>query len=313
MSNQASSVAPSSGCVEATCAQTMVPPKLQPGDFKSDLKPIWCPGCGDFGVVTAITRALAAIGREPHEIAFISGIGCSSRIPGYTTAYGFNTVHGRALPIAQGIKISNPELLVLVASGDGDGFSIGGGHVAHVARRNVDLTYIVMDNQIYGLTKGQLSPTSQRGRKTATSNFGSLEDPVNPLLYVMSYGAPFVAQGTPADMAGLARVIEEGIRYPGFAFINVQSPCVTYGEDDQQLKAQKQRMQSLETLGHDPTDRARATELARDYCSKLYTGIFYRDPNPPLTYGDGVRERQEALKPKAIPRADILKRFIPEH
>ena len=287
--------------------------KFQPGDFKSDLKPIWCPGCGDFGVVTAITRALAAIGRPPHEMAFVSGIGCSSRIPGYTTAYGFNTVHGRSLPIAQGIKLANPDLLVLVASGDGDGFSIGGGHVAHVIRRNIDLTYIVMDNQIYGLTKGQLSPTSHRGRKTATSNFGSLEDPVNPLLYVMGYGASFVAQGSPADMAALARIIEEGIRFPGFAFINVQSPCVTYGEEDQQLKAQKTKMQSLESIGHDPTDRASATELARAYGTKLYTGILYRNPNPPATYGQGVNERHQILKKQAVPRHEILKRFMPSN
>ena len=285
--------------------------KLQAGAFKSDLKPIWCPGCGDFGVVTAITRALAAIGRPPHEIAFISGIGCSSRIPGYTTAYGFNTVHGRSLPIAQGFKIVSPELLVLVASGDGDGFSIGGGHVAHVIRRNIDITYIVMDNQIYGLTKGQLSPTSPRGRKTVTSSFGSLEDPVNPLLYVLGYGASFVAQGSPMDMAGLGKIIEEGIRFPGFAFINVQSPCVTYGEEDQQLKAQRARMQSLSALGHDPADRARAIELARDYGTKLYTGILYRNPNPPPTYGEGVAQRQEALQKQAVPRQDILKRFIP--
>jgi 2-oxoglutarate ferredoxin oxidoreductase subunit beta len=285
--------------------------KFQAGDFKSDLKPIWCPGCGDFGVVTALTRALAAIGRPPNEIAFVSGIGCSSRIPGYTTAYGFNTVHGRSLPIAQGIKLANPDLLVLVASGDGDGFSIGGGHVAHVIRRNIDLTYIVMDNQIYGLTKGQLSPTSQRGRKTVTSSFGSLESPVNPLLYVMAYGASFVAQGTPADMAGLTRIIEEGIRFPGFAFINVQSPCVTYGEESQQLKAQKARMQSLETLGHDPRDVSRATELARDYGTKLYTGILYRNPNPPPTYGQGVTERQHALKKHGVARHDILNRFLP--
>ena len=286
-------------------------PKCQPGDFKSDLKPIWCPGCGDFGVVTAITRALAAIGRPPHEIAFVSGIGCSSRIPGYTTAYGFNTVHGRSLPIAQGIKLANPELLVLVASGDGDGFSIGGGHVAHVIRRNIDLTYIVMDNQIYGLTKGQLSPTSTRGRKTVTSNFGSLEDPVNPLLYVMGYGASFVAQGTPADMGGLAKLIEEGIRFPGFAFINVQSPCVTYGLEEQQLKAQKAKMHSLETLGHDPADRARATELAREYGTKLYTGVLYRNPNAPATYRQGAIERHQALSKQAVPRQDILKRFLP--
>jgi 2-oxoglutarate ferredoxin oxidoreductase subunit beta len=287
--------------------------KFQAGDFKSDLKPIWCPGCGDFGVVTAITRALGAIGRPPHEIAFISGIGCSSRIPGYTTAYGFNTVHGRSLPIAQGIKLANPDLLVLVASGDGDGFSIGGGHVPHVIRRNIDLTYIVMDNQIYGLTKGQLSPTSPRGRKTVTSSFGSLEEPVNPLLYVLGYGASFVAQGSPLDMAGLARIIEEGIRFPGFAFINVQTPCVTYGEEDQQLKAQKSKMQSLESIGHDAADRALAIERARAYGTQLYTGILYRNPKPPPTYGQGVAERQQALKPQAVPRHEILKRFIPSH
>src|SRR5512144_2108695 len=176
----------------------------QAKDYKSELKPIWCPGCGDFGVVQAICRALARTGRPPHEIAFVSGIGCSSRIPGYTTAYGFNTVHGRALPIAEGIKMANPELLVLVAGGDGDGFSIGGGHVPHAVRRNQDITYIVMDNQIYGLTKGQLSPTSPRGLKTVSSMHGSLEGPVNPLMYVLGYGAGFVPQGTPADMDSLA-------------------------------------------------------------------------------------------------------------
>ena len=291
--------------------ETLPAAKYMAGDYKSDLKPIWCPGCGDYGVVTAITRALASLGRSPHEIAFISGIGCSSRIPGYTTAYGFNTVHGRALPIAQGIKLANPGLLVLVASGDGDGFSIGGGHVPHVIRRNIDLTYICMDNQIYGLTKGQLSPTSPRGKKTVTSNFGSLENPVNPLLYVMGYGASFVAQGTPADMAGLARLVEEGIRFPGFAFINVQSPCVTYGEESQQAKAQKAMMQSLESLGHDPADHARAVQLARDYGTKLYTGVLYRNPNPPPTYGQGVAVRQQMQGKQAVPRADILKRFIP--
>lgn len=280
-------------------------------DYRSDLKPIWCPGCGDFGVVTAIYRALAAIGRPPHQIAFVSGIGCSSRIPGYTTAYGFNSVHGRALPIAQGIKIANPDLLVLVAGGDGDGFSIGGGHVPHAIRRNLDITYIVMDNQIYGLTKGQLSPTSARGLKTASSQMGSLENPVNPLLYVLGYGAPFVAQGTPGDMEGLAAIIEEGIRYPGFAFINVQSPCVTYGLPDSQLKAQKEIMQSLKRLGHDPSDRLKAIDLAQDYGTRLYTGVFYRNPDPPPTYDAGVRERHAALKGTGPAREDILQTFIP--
>jgi 2-oxoglutarate ferredoxin oxidoreductase subunit beta len=291
---------------------TMAVEQYQAKDYKSELKPIWCPGCGDFGVVQAIYRALASVGRAPHEIAFVSGIGCSSRIPGYTTAYGFNSVHGRALPIAQGIKLANPDLLVLVAGGDGDGFSIGGGHVAHAIRRNVDLTYIVMDNQIYGLTKGQLSPTSPKGLKTASSSYGSMEDPVNPLLYVLGYGARFVAQGTPADMAGLAQVVEEGIRFPGFAFINVQSPCVTYGEPDQQLKAHKTRMTPLASVGHDASNRIRAMELAQEYGSKLYTGVFYRDPAPDPPYGAFVRERQRALTGDAtFQRQRVLDLFQP--
>src|SRR5512136_697400 len=283
-----------------------------PKDYKSDLKPIWCPGCGDYGVVSAIYRALANIGRPPHEIAFVSGIGCSSRIPGYTTAYGFNSVHGRALPIAQGIKLAQPDLLVLVAGGDGDGFSIGGGHVPHAIRRNLDITYIVMDNQIYGLTKGQLSPTSSRGLKTASSTYGSLEQPVNPLLYVLGYGASFVAQGTPADMQGLAAVIEEGIRFPGFAFVNVQSPCVTYGQEEQQLKVHKAALQPLASLGHDPADRLQAMALASEYGHKLYTGVFYRNPSPPPTFEAEARRRQEETKGQARPRDRILEMFRPQ-
>jgi 2-oxoglutarate ferredoxin oxidoreductase subunit beta len=278
-------------------------------DYKSDLKPIWCPGCGDFGVVQAIYRALANIGRPPHEIAFVSGIGCSSRIPGYTTAYGFNTVHGRALPIAEGIKLAKPDLLVLAAGGDGDGFSIGGNHVPHAIRRNIDLTYIVMDNQIYGLTKGQLSPTSRRGLLTVSSALGSMEAPVNPLQYVLGYGAEFVAQGTPADMGSLAKVIEEGIRYPGFAFINVQSPCVTYGLEDQQMKAQKALMQSLDSIGHNPSDVLAAMALAQDYGSKLYTGVLYRKPTPGPTFEALAKQRQEDFGASPRPRHTVMDVF----
>ena len=289
---------------------TAAAPTFAPKDFKSDLKPIWCPGCGDFGVLQAIYRALAAIGRPSHEIAFISGIGCSSRIPGYTTAYGFNSVHGRALPIAQGLKMARPELLVLAAGGDGDGFSIGGGHLPHAIRRNQDITYIVMDNEIYGLTKGQLSPTSPRGLKTVTSAYGSLENPVNPLMYVLSYGSPFVAQGTPADLPGLAAVIEEGIRYPGFAFINIQSPCVTFGQEEQQIKAHKAHMKTLASVQHDATDLISALDRARSYGQELLTGVFYRNPQPPPTFGSLVEERQKALMPAALPRERILDIFL---
>ena len=286
------------------------PSSFEPKDFKSELKPIWCPGCGDFGVLQAMYRALAAVGRPPHEIAFVSGIGCSSRIPGYTTAYGFNSVHGRALPIAQGIKAANPSLLVLVAGGDGDGFSIGGGHLPHAIRRNMDLTYVVMDNQIYGLTKGQLSPTSPKQLKTVTSPFGAIEAPVNPLQYVLAYGAPFVAQSTPADMAGLAKVIEEAIRYPGFAFVNVQSPCVTFGEDDWQVKQHKAAMKPLESAGHDPRDLLAAMDKARTYGHDLYTGVFYRNPDPAPTFESLVRERQAAASASAPDPARVLDGFL---
>lgn len=281
-------------------------------DFRSDLKPIWCPGCGDFGVVSAIYKALAAVGRPPHEVAFISGIGCSSRIPGYATTYGFNSVHGRALPIAQGIKIARPDLLVLCAGGDGDGFSIGGGHLAHAVRRNLDLTYIVMDNQIYGLTKGQVSPTSPRGLKTVTSMYGSIEEPINPLMQMLAYGAGYVAQGTPADMAQLAALIEEGIRFKGFAFIDVQSPCVTYGEPEAQLKAQKARIKQLKDLGHDATDRIKAMDLAQQYGKTLYAGVFYRNPTPAPTYGDYVARRQAELGAAGRTRSQVLETFMPK-
>jgi 2-oxoglutarate ferredoxin oxidoreductase subunit beta len=290
---------------EAICS-CPTPDTYAAKDFRSSLKPIWCPGCGDYGVVSAVYRALANIGRPPHEIAFISGIGCSSRIPGYTTAYGFNTVHGRALPIAQGIKMASPDLLVLAAGGDGDGFSIGGGHVPHAIRRNLDITYLVMDNQIYGLTKGQLSPTSARGTKTPSSLYGSIEEPVNPLLYVLAYGAGFVAQGIPGDMDGLAKLIEEAIRYPGFAFVNIQSPCVTFGDPENQVKAQKAKMKKLADLGHDSTNRIRAMELASEYGTSLYTGVFYRNPNPPETYDAHIKKLQQELAPQAKPLDKLL-------
>jgi 2-oxoglutarate ferredoxin oxidoreductase subunit beta len=200
--------------------------------------------------------------------------------------------------------------LVLVAGGDGDGFSIGGGHVPHAIRRNTDLTYIVMDNQIYGLTKGQLSPTSPRGLKTVTSGYGSFEEPVNPLLYVLAYGAQFVAQGTPADMSGLADVIEQAIRYPGFSFVNVQSPCVTYGQEEQQVKAHRAHMKTLASVGHDPTNRLAAMGLAQLYGQELHTGVFYKNPTPPPTLDGQVRERQAELAGKATPRERIFDQFL---
>ncbi|MGZ6080650.1 MAG: thiamine pyrophosphate-dependent enzyme, partial [Myxococcaceae bacterium] len=200
---------------------------------------------------------------------------------------------------------------VVVAGGDGDGFSIGGGHVPHAIRRNVDLTYLVMDNQVYGLTKGQLSPTATRGLKTVTSPYGSLEQPINPLLTVLAYGAGFVAQATPADMPGMTTIIEEAIRYPGFSFVNIQSPCVTFGQEEQQLRAHKAQMKPLASLGHDPANQLAALDLARAYGTELYTGMFYRNPDPPPTYDALIRQRQTELqRGEPRPRSRVLEAYL---
>ena len=277
-------------------------------DFQSDLKPIWCPGCGDFGVLAAIYQALAAVGVPPHKLAFLSWIGCSSRIPGYTTAYGFNSVHGRSLPMAQGVKIANPELTVLAAGGDGDGFSIGGGHISHTVRRNPDITYIVMDNHIYGLTKGQAGPTTLPGTVSVTTPYGISETPVNPLLQVLAFGCGFVAQGATHDLKQLARLIEAGIRYPGFAFIDVHSPCVTYGREEDMTKELKSRAVDLEAMGHDPSDKMAAYELAEEYGKTIHCGVLYRKDGLVELSAMHERLRETAQAAGVYPREEIFAR-----
>ena len=164
-------------------------------DFKGRVDPDWCPGCGDFGVLAAVQKALVELQIPNHQIVTVSGIGCSSNFPGFIETYGMHTLHGRSLPVATGVKMANHELTVLVTGGDGDGFGIGGNHFTHTMRRNVDLTYIVMDNQIYGLTTGQTSPTSRLGMKTKSTPYGNIEAPINPITMALAAGATFVARG----------------------------------------------------------------------------------------------------------------------
>jgi 2-oxoglutarate ferredoxin oxidoreductase subunit beta len=275
-------------------------------DYKSELKPIWCPGCGDYGVVSSIYNALAAVQVDPKDLAFISGIGCSSRIPGYTTAYGFNSVHGRSLPVATGVKVANPELTVLAAGGDGDGFSIGGGHVGHAVRRNLDITYIVMDNRIYGLTKGQASPTTIPGTKSVTTPYGISEMPVNPLLHVLAFGCGFVAMGGTHDLKGLTKLIEAGIRHKGFAFIDIFSQCVTYSQPSEMAKELRKRAKSLEEAGHDTSNKLEAYRIAELYGKEFWTGVVYEEP-PREEYTD-MEERlhQTAEAADSYPRDQVF-------
>ncbi len=210
---------------------------LSARDFKSDVKPVWCPGCGDYSVLSAITKALAELGLSPEEVAVISGIGCSSRIPAYLKSYGFHGIHGRATALATGLKLSRPELTVLVTGGDGDGFSIGGNHFLHACRRNVDMTYIVMDNRVYGMTKGQPSPTTEPDwDNSALAPEGTGVRPFNPLVIALASGANFIARGFSGDPNGTAKLIAEAIKTPGFSFVEILSPCVTFRPDQRGWK-----------------------------------------------------------------------------
>ena len=220
----------------ATPEAPATPAARSAGDYKSKVKPIWCPGCGDFTVLNSITRALALLQLEPHNVAVVSGIGCSSRIPAYTSCYGFHGVHGRSLAAATGLKAARPDLTVVVASGDGDGYSIGGNHFMHACRRNVDMTYIVMDNHVYGMTKGQASPTTEPDWDNKLSPGGTGIRSYHPLVIALASGANFVARAYSGDQHGTAQMIAQGIQHPGFSFIEVMSPCVTFRPEQREWK-----------------------------------------------------------------------------
>jgi 2-oxoglutarate ferredoxin oxidoreductase subunit beta len=211
--------------------------QLTAASFKSAIKPIWCPGCGDFSVLSAITKALAMIGKPPHEVGVVSGIGCSSRIPAYTSCFGFHGVHGRSLAAATGLKVARPDLTVLVTGGDGDGYSIGGNHFLHACRRNVDLTYIVMDNHVYGMTKGQPSPTTEPDWDSKLAPGGTKIRVFHPLVVALAAGANFVARGFAGDPNGTAALIAQAIRHPGFSFVEILSPCVTFRPEQKEWKS----------------------------------------------------------------------------
>ena len=248
--------------------------ELTAKDFKSNIDPDWCAGCGDFGVLNALQRACAELGLRPHQILTVSGIGCSSNMPGYVNAYGMHTLHGRSLAVATGAKLGNHELTVIATGGDGDGYGIGGNHFTHTARRNVDLTYMVMTNQIYGLTTGQISPTSSVGMKTKSTPFGSVEYPINPLTSAIMNGATFVARGFSGDIKHLTDLMKKAITHRGFSLLDIFSPCVTFNLDNTNAFF-KERIKKLEDDGHDTSDWKAACEKAMVWGDEMYTGVFF--------------------------------------
>ena len=274
-------------------------------EYKSDEKPTWCPGCGDFGVLNAVYRAMRLKNFAPHEVVAVSGIGCSSRIPYFISTYGFHGIHGRTMPIATGVRVARPDLKTLVFGGDGDAFAIGAGHFVHAMRRNLDITYVVMDNAIYGLTKGQTSPTSGAGFSTRSTPQGNPEQALNPLMLAMSAGATFVARGFSAEPQKLADLIVEGIEHPGFSFIDVYSPCPTFNKVNT-FKYYKDNVAWLPG-DHDASDVIQAMHFANSN-EPLYLGVFLQREAP--TFEQQVAEQhsgEESSRAELL--EDLFKRF----
>ncbi|HID72374.1 TPA: 2-oxoacid ferredoxin oxidoreductase [Candidatus Micrarchaeota archaeon] len=252
-------------------------------DFNVKEKIQWCPGCGNFGLINSLKGAMADLGLKQHETVVVSGIGCSSKLPHYVNTYGFESIHGRGLPVASAIKLANTDLNVISVGGDGDGYGIGVQHFIHIMRRNYDLTYIVHDNQIYGLTTGQASPTSQLGMKTKTTPWGVVEEPFRPLSVAINGGATFVARGFAGDAVHLKELFKQAIAHKGFSFVDVFQPCVTFNKLNTYPWFQE-RVYKLEDEGHDPSDWDSAMKKAlEDEVSeykKIPIGVFYKEQRP---------------------------------
>jgi 2-oxoglutarate ferredoxin oxidoreductase subunit beta len=257
----------------------IAPPKpageVTKDSYKGKIHPDWCPGCGDFSVLAALQTALHELGLQPHQVCVISGIGCSSNLPGFINTYGMHTLHGRGLVVGTGVKLANHQLKVICVGGDGDGYGIGGNHFLHVMRRNIDLTYIVMDNQIYGLTTGQVSPTSVKGMKTKTTPHGNIENPINPIPMAMIGGATYVARGFSGKQKHLVDLFKGAINHRGFSLVDVFSPCVTYNKDNT-YQWFTPRVKALEDQKHDATDFHAALDKGFMWGDEIPVGVFWK-------------------------------------
>jgi 2-oxoglutarate ferredoxin oxidoreductase subunit beta len=267
------------------------------GSDYAGLKPTWCPGCGDFGILRALNRALIEMEIEPYRVLMVSGIGQAGKLPHYTRGNVFNSLHGRPIPPAIGAKIANSELIVIAISGDGDAYGEGGNHFLHAARRNHDITYLVHNNQVYGLTKGQASPTSDVGFITKTTPYGAAS-PVNPLAVAIVNGASFVSRGFAGDIDHLSNLIKKGIAHRGFALIDILQPCVSFNPKNT-FQWYKERTYKLEDEKYDPGDKRAALDKALEWGDKIPIGVIYEGNLP--VYEDQL----PALRKGALVRNDI--------
>jgi 2-oxoglutarate ferredoxin oxidoreductase subunit beta len=279
-------------------------------ELRSATIPDWCPGCGDYAIVMSVKAAIGELNLDPKDVLIVSGIGCSSKLPHYVQTYGFHGIHGRPLPIATGAKLANQGLKVIVISGDGDCYGIGMSHFIHAVRRNVDLALVVHDNQIYGLTTGQTSPTSDFGFKTKTTPGGSIENAVRPLSLAIAAGGTFVSRGFAGNPKHLTGLIKEAIQHRGTGFVDVLQPCVTFNKINT-YAWYRERAYDLTETGYLPTDRAAAAEKAREWGDKIPLGVLFKEEKP--VYGDLMPALQAGPLVKQPLERDIrplMERFI---
>ena len=260
-------------------------------DLKTPKTNTWCPGCGNFGILMAFKKALIELGIEREDAVLVSGIGCHGKMVNYVNINGFHGIHGRVLPLAQGIKLANPKLNVVGFAGDADQYNEGWGHFAHAVRMNIDMTLIVHDNMVLGLTTGQATSTSQQGFKSKSTPFGVIPPMLNPVAHALVSNGTFVARGFSGDMFHLKNLIVEAIKHRGFAFIDVFQPCVTFNYLNT-YDWFRQRVYKLEEEGHDVTDRKKALEKAFEWGDRIPLGIFYKKERP--TYRDNLPHLKDA-------------------
>lgn len=263
-------------------------------------KPNWCPGCGDFGVWVSLKNAIVQLNLHPWEVVLVSGIGCSGKLPYWVKTYGFNGLHGRPMPVAEGIRLAHSGLTVIVIGGDGDQYGEGGNHLLHAARRNVNLTLLVHNNQIYGLTTGQYSPTTDIGEKNKATPVPTVEAPVSPLSFALAAGATFVARGFAGDNKQETQLIVEGIKHKGFSIIDTMQPCVTFNHKNT-FAWFYERVYKVEEKAHDPKDKSKAFLLSEEWPlrralpdgekERIPTGILYQESRP--TWEEGIPQIAE--------------------
>lgn len=277
-------------------------------DYNNAMQPTWCPACGDFAIFMALKQALVALQIPPYNIFIVWGIGCSGNMSNWVNVYGAHSLHGRALPVASAAKLVNPSLTVIAEGGDGDGYGIGLSHFIHAMRRNLDITYIVHNNLIYGLTTGQTSPTSEHGFKTKSTPCGVIERPINPIALALSSDCTYVARGFSGDVSHLRDLIVGGIKHRGFALIDIFQPCVTFNNQNTYdwFKERVYKLQEVE--GYTARDKQAAFARALEWGPKIPMGLFYQEER--ATYADELDQLtgpEDAVSEHNIMNVDITK------